>query len=138
MRLFHWTASNDVFLPAIDEEHRATFQIVGELQWALRDRAPLFQIQEILHRLIARAEDHFAHEERLMRETHYLSLAWHKGQHDTVRKRFRELAPLIEAGDVDAGNDLVEFLTRWLDEHTAVTDRMMGAHLRNKQRAAIR
>jgi hemerythrin len=72
-----------------------------------------------------------------MRSARYLSFEWHKQQHDTARKRLRQYVPLIEAGDAQAGAALVEFLTHWLDDHTAVTDRMMGAFLRNRQRAHI-
>jgi hemerythrin-like metal-binding protein len=137
MRSFKWSKSNAVYLAPIDDEHRTIFEATGELQQALQRRAPLFQVQEILHRLIACTEDHFAHEEKLMRATRYLSFDWHKGQHDTARKRLREYVPLIEVGDVDAGTALVNFLTRWLDDHTAVTDRMMGAYLRNQDRERI-
>ena len=138
MRLFHWSKSNAVFLPDIDDEHQAIFQATGELQQALHTRAPLFQLQEILHRLIATTEDHFAHEEGLMHGARYLSFDWHRQQHDTVRKRFKEYAPRIEQGDREAGHLLVEFFTRWLEDHTAVTDRMMGAYLRNQERTLIR
>ena len=138
MRLFRWRQSNTVFVPAIDDEHRTIFQATGELQQALHTRAPLFEVQEILHRLIAATEDHFAHEEKMMRDARYLSFDWHRQQHDTVRKRLRQYAPLVEQGDTQAGHELAEFLTRWLDEHTAVTDRMLGAYLRNQERAQIR
>ena len=138
MRLFRWRKSNTVFVPAIDDEHKMIFQAAGELQQALDTGAPLFEVQEILHRLIASTEDHFAHEEELMRGAQYGSLAWHRQQHDAVRKRLRQFAPLIEQGDTAAGHELVEFFTHWLDDHTAVTDRMLGAHLRNQERAQIR
>ena len=137
MRLFKWAKSNAVFVPDIDDEHRAIFHATAELQQALRSSAPLFQVQEILHRLIASAEDHFAHEEKLMRGARYLSFDWHKQQHDTARKRLRLYVPLIEQGEVEAGTELVEFLTHWLHDHTRVTDRMMGAFLRNQQRTRI-
>jgi len=137
MRSFKWSKSDAVSLTPIDDEHRTMFQAAGELQQALCRQAPLFEVQEILHRLVASTEDHFAHEEKLMRDTRYLSFDWHKGQHDTARKRLREYVPLIELGDVDAGTALVGFLTRWLDGHIAVTDRMMGAYLRNQERARI-
>jgi hemerythrin len=137
MRLFKWTKSHAVFVPEIDNEHRAIFQVAGELHQALRNEAPLFQVQEILHRLIACTEDHFAHEEQLMQNERYLSFDWHKQQHETVRKRMRQFVPLIEAGDAKAGTALIEFLSRWLQDHTSLTDRMMGAFLRNQQRAHI-
>ena len=137
MRLFKWSKSNAVFVPDLDDEHRMIFQATTELQQALRSGAPLFEVQEILHRLIACAEDHFAHEEKLMRGARYLSFDWHKRQHETARKRLRQYAPLIEKGDAEAGAALVEFLTHWLHDHTRVTDRMMGAFLRNQQRTRI-
>ena len=127
-----------MFLPVIDDEHQAIFQATGELQNALHSRAPQFQVHEILHRLITSTEDHFAHEEKLMRGARYLAFDWHRQQHQTARKRLKQYAPLIEEGDREAGIELVEFLTRWLDDHTTVTDRMMGAHLRNQERAQIR
>ncbi len=138
MRPFHWSKSNAVFVPAIDDEHQAIFQATGELQNALHNRARLFQVQEILHRLIAATEDHFAHEEKLMRGSRYLSFDWHRQQHDTARKHMKQYRQLIEKGDRQEGLELVEFLTRWLEDHTKVSDRMMGAHLRNQERTLIR
>jgi len=137
MRLFKWNKSNAVFVPSIDHEHREVFSAVAELQQALGGGAPAFQVQEILHRLIACTEDHFAHEERLMRSGHYVSFEWHKQQHDTVRKRMKEYVPLIEKGDGAAGTALIGFLTHWLHDHTALTDRMLGAFLRNHERAQV-
>ncbi len=96
------------------------------------------QLHEFLHRLIDCVEEHFAHEEKLMRGARYLSFDWHRQQHDTARKRIKQFVPLIEQGDRAAGQELVEFLTHWLDDHTMVTDRMMGAYLRNQGRALIR
>jgi hemerythrin-like metal-binding protein len=137
MRPFKWRKSDTVFVSDIDEEHRVIFDATGELQQALGNSAPLFQVQEILHRLIAGTEDHLAHEEQLMRGARYPSFDWHKQQHDTVRDRMRRYAPLVEQGDAAAGTELVDFLTHWLHDHTAVTDRMMGAHLRNQRRAHL-
>jgi hemerythrin len=146
MRFFKRSKSNAVFHTPIDGEDRAIFEATGELQQAFRRGVPLFEVQEILHRPIACTGDHFAHEEKLMRATRYLSFNWQKGQHDTARKRMREYVPLIifpaptfgvEVGGVDAGTALVKFLTRWLDDHTAVTGRMMGAYLRNQERERI-
>jgi hemerythrin len=138
MRHFHWTDSDSVFVPEIDSEHRAIFEATGALEQALNDHAPAFEVEALLHLLIACTGDHLAHEENLMFRSGYASFAWHKRQHDTLRKRMRRYAPLIERGDAEAGTALVEFLTHWLTDHTGVTDRMMGAHLRNRSRTAPR
>lgn len=138
MRVFHWSKSNEVFVRTIDDEHQAVFHALGELQNALHSGASRTKVTEILHRLIGGLEEHFDHEEKLMRGARYLSFDWHRRQHNTVRKRLRQFVPLIEEGDRDAGHELVEFLKRWLEDHTAVSDRMMGAYLRNQERTLIR
>ena len=40
----------------------------------------------------------------------------------------------VEAGESDALEMLMEFLAGWLKDHTSVTDRMMGAYVRNYER----
>jgi hemerythrin-like metal-binding protein len=120
-----------VFIPEIDAEHQNIFRLAAELQQAVAGGAPANQAQAILRELIAREEDHFAHEERLMRATHYPGSAWHKKQHDTVRKRVREYAPRMEDGEGEAAFLLLEFLSGWLRDHVRLADCMMAAHVRN-------
>ena len=135
MRLFKWSKIHAVFIPEIDAEHQNIFRLADELHRAVVGGAPADQAQSILRELIAREEDHFAHEERLMRATHYPSSAWHKGQHDTVRKRVTEFAPRIEGGESQAALLLLEFLSDWLRNHIRLADCMMAAHVRNYERA---
>jgi hemerythrin len=134
MRLFKWHKANACFVPRMDEEHRAIYQEADELQQSLEAAAPEFELLEILHRLIATTEDHLVYEEGLMRSTRYEMFDWHRQQHDTLRKRLRQFVPLVEDGDRQAVLALIEFLSKWLKDHTALADRMLGAHLRNQDR----
>ena len=135
MRLFKWNKIHAVFIPEIDTEHQNIFRLADELHQAVVGGAPADRAQAILRELIASGEDHFAHEERLMRATHYPASAWHKGQHDTVRKRVKEFAPRIEGGEREAALLLLEFLSGWLRDHFRLADCMMAAHVRNYGRA---
>jgi len=135
MRVFKWNAAHAVFLPEIDAEHRAISQSAGELHRAIGGNAPAERILKILHGLMAAMEDHFAHEERLMQASRYTSFGWHRQQHDAVRKRAGECSERTKDGDSEAAPLFLEFLCSWLRDHMAVADRMMGAHLRNYQRA---
>jgi len=134
MRLFKWSKANACFVPELDNEHRAIYREADELQQSLTAAAPEFEILEILHRLVATTEDHLLHEEGLMRSTRYDAREWHRQQHDTLRKRLRQFLPLIEGGDRQAALALIEFLSKWLKDHTTLADRMLGAHLRNQDR----
>ena len=75
------------------------------------------------------AEEHFRHEERIMRAMHYTAFAWHKSQHDAVRKRARQWRAAWKKAILRPPGNL-KFLAAWLRDHE-VADRMMGAYLRN-------
>jgi hemerythrin len=134
MRHFGWSEGNEVYLPLIDAEHRALFGLGDALQNAVSAGAAATEVREHLHRLTAQAEEHFTHEEWLMQSAGYPSYGWHKHQHDTARRRINLYAPLIESGDREATDAFLEFLCGWLQDHTGLTDRMMGAYLRNYER----
>ncbi len=131
MSLFKWSNAYSVYLPEIDAEHREIYRLGNELHKALLAGAARAQLKPVLANLLEAEEQHFRHEERLMRAMHYDALAWHKRQHDAARKKSRELVKRIEAGDTAAAGELLQYLSDWLRDHISVPDRMMGAYLRN-------
>jgi len=131
MSLFKWSKAHSVYLPEIDAEHRAIYQLGDELHKAVLAGADSAVLQPILVNLRETTEQHFRHEERLMRAIHYTAFDWHKRQHDAVRKRAKAAARRVAGGDSAAAGELVEFLSEWQRGHMAVADRMMSARLRN-------
>ena len=138
MSLFKWSDSNEVYMPEIDAEHRALFQIGKDIEQALAAGAGIEQLKPMVEALMASAEDHFAHEERLMQAARYSAFEWHKRQHDAVRRRMLTFLSSLEQGDPDAPKLLLEYVSDWICGHTATTDRMMAAALRNYQRKRAR
>jgi hemerythrin-like metal-binding protein len=134
MRHFRWSKENEVFLSQIDAEHRGLFQAADTLQHAVAEGAPAAQVKLHLRSLASHMEEHFSHEEWLMQSTAYPSYGWHKQQHETARRRLKLFVPLIEGGDAEGTELFFEFLSGWLEDHTTVTDRMMGAYVRNYER----
>jgi len=131
MSLFKWSSDYSVYLPELDAEHRAIFRLGDELHRAVLAGAKPGQLKPIVMNLLEAEEQHFRHEERLMRAMHYRGFAWHKKQHDAARKRTKALVKDIEANDRDAAGKVLLFLSNWLRDHLSVADRMMGASLRN-------
>jgi hemerythrin-like metal-binding protein len=134
---FKWTSQLAVFLPEIDAEHRGLYRTADELYRNVMARADAERVLAGARNLLLQVEEHFVHEEQLMRDARYAAFAWHKQQHDTFRKRARSLRPLIESGDRSQVLELLEFAHTWLKDHTGVADRMMGARLRNFGRARL-
>ena len=131
---FTWSSENDIFLAQIDAEHRELFRIAEALQEAIAKDAAAAEVHQQLQTLAAHVEDHFSHEEWLMKSSAYPSYAWHKEQHETARRRLKLFLPLIEKGDAEAADLFLEFLSGWLQDHIGVTDRMMASHVRNYER----
>ena len=123
-----------VFIPEIDAEHQNIFRLADELHQAVLGGAPEDRALAMLRELIACAGDHLAHEERLMRATHCPALTWHKGQHDTARKKLSEFEALIEGGERQEALSLLKSLSGWLRDHVRLADCMMAAHVRNFER----
>lgn len=134
MRPLHWDSSYSIFLPEIDAEHRSLFRLANELQNALLTCAPQARLEESMQAFVAHVEEHFSHEERMMKFTRYETFLWHRRQHDGIRHRMRRARKSLAQGDREALLALVEHIGRWLRDHTSITDRMMGAYLRNYER----
>ena len=131
MSLFKWSKGHSVYLPEIDAEHRSLCDLAAELHKAVLARQKPGQLKPILLNLLEAADEHFRHEERLMKVVHYSAFEWHKRQHDTVRKRLKLAIKRVEAGETEVCADFLKFLGAWLVDHMTVTDRMMGAFIRN-------
>ena len=131
MSLFKWSKGHSVYLPEVDAEHRNLCQMAAELHKTALAGGKSEQLKPILLNLLEAADEHFRHEERLMKVVHYSAFEWHKRQHDTVRKRLRQAIKRVEAGETEACMDFLKFLGTWLVDHMTVTDRMMGAFIRN-------
>lgn len=138
MQLFKWTKAHAVFLPQVDAEHRNLFRLAEELHHAVEAGARAARIQNEMQLLVSAIDEHFAHEERLMKTARCQSYLWHKQQHDTVRKKARRMKAAFARGDRDAPDAFLEFLAHWFRDHTALSDRMMGAQLRNRDRYTAR
>ena len=137
VRSLTWSSSHEVFVPEIDDEHREIFEALSAVKESFAGGA-LPDDGKALRHLVSSIAGHFAHEERLMRAARYGSLRWHKTAHDNALRRVGQLVARIEAADLKARRELIEYLTGWLRDHTRLADRMLGAFLRNHQRAMFK
>ena len=134
MRPFKWNKGHDVFLPEVDAEHREIFRCAAELQHAVETGADQAGVQAAMESLAAVMEEHFAHEERLMKASACPSYDWHRRQHGTARKQAKASLAAFAAGDAAAPAVFLEFLARWIKDHLSLTDRLMSAQVRNHSR----
>lgn len=137
MRSLQWTGEFSVFVPELDEEHEALFQISQELRRAVWNGEPQARVEVLGGRLATRIASHFQHEERLMRLSRYSAIDWHERQHQTARGLLVALTDSIRGRGGESVVNALEALTGWMLDHIAVADRMLGAHVRNYRREPI-
>ncbi len=131
MRPFKWNKGNNVFLPEVDAEHREIYRCAAELQHAVETGADQAGVEAAMESLAAVIQEHFAHEERLMKAAACPSYEWHRRQHQTALKQTKALLAAHTAGDAAAPGAYLEYLARWLKDHVSLTDRIMSAQVRN-------
>ena len=133
MRILTWNAHYEIFVPEIDDEHRALFQMVDRMHNAVLAGGP--EVEHMAREVSAHVVAHFEHEESLMRASFYAAFDWHQRQHEAIVAKLTRLVRRIRRGDPKAPLEYLGALADWLRDHTAVSDRMMGAHLRNHRLA---
>lgn len=130
-----WTPEHSVFVPEIDLQHQEVFALAAELRTAVTAGEVGARLDALQRRLAVVIGSHLAHEERLMRSAGYPSREWHERQHQTARAKLAALNQSVEGGDHQETFEALEALAGWLRDHTSIADRMVGAYLRNHQRA---
>lgn len=134
MRTLKWSTSHAVFVREIDDEHQEIFAALTDFEKVLAEGGEWPELKPAIDRLTDCITGHFAHEERLMRAARYESRKWHKQRHDGALRLFEGFVARLQAGDPEAGTEMVECLATWLHNHTRVADRMLAASLRNHER----
>jgi len=114
-----WSDDLATGVPTLDEQHRALFLCVAELETAAGERTMLSTVHA-MQQLSRHAHEHFVEEERLMRMGGYPDIEDHIEEHQDFRQRLFELRRSYL--DHDLSTDLIALLRAWLEDHVHKTD----------------
>jgi hemerythrin len=132
MILLSWREDYRVGIPLIDAEHLHLFKLINEFHDRYRSGDMHRQILLVLNRLVEYAEEHFQHEEALMREIEYPRL---ERQQDLHAKLYSSIFTLNEKLSLDgarADAETLRFLKHWILGHILEEDMDIGDFLRRK------
>ncbi|WP_287029277.1 hemerythrin family protein [Pseudomonas sp. UBA6310] len=117
-------------LPALDNSRQAFFGLLGALPFAERENtAP-----QVIERIIERAREHFALEERFMQATAYGKQREHCEEHqETLDMLQRMQASFGQANGRRSREALYQRVLRNLDEHIQSLDACLALHLQRPQ-----
>jgi hemerythrin len=135
MALLDWKNEYSVDIQSIDKQHKKLFETVNQLHDAMKSGVGARLVPVILNSLVSYTRDHFADEEKLMRQAAYPAYASHKAEHDRLTNEVVRLVQDMEAGRVAMSMQLLEFLKEWLQKHILSTDKQYSSRL---QAAGVR
>lgn len=129
MSLLKWNPSYSVHVACCDEDHKRLIATVNALHDAMLDGRGAERAQSILDELGEYAQRHFTTEELLMEKTGYSEIDAHRAEHQAFLEKVKQFRGDIVAGKRCNSIQLAEFLSDWLTQHVAKTDRKYSAHL---------
>ena len=136
MAFLSWRKDYEVGEARLDAEHRCLFQLINEYHDLHDDGMSPREHARVLNRLIAYAEEHFQHEEALMRDAGYPRLESHQTMHSALVTSVFAINERLAADVSGARAEILSFLKRWLVEHVVKSDMDIGDFMRRKARQA--
>lgn len=128
---FAWNSSYSVGCAAMDQEHKRLVEIINNLYGAMRQGKGNEVIGPILDSLVEYTRTHFAHEERLMKETGYTACEEHKREHDSLTGQVLEIQNKYRSGGV-LSLEVMSFVKDWLVNHIQGSDKRYGPQMIKK------
>lgn len=125
-----WDNSYSIGVPVIDEQHMKLVDIINKVAEQLENKDGGFDtLLEVVTELDNYVKEHFSFEEALMQKTNYPGYDVQLKQHNALRDKLDSLNIFDETNTEAFFKDMLQFLFRWLINHIANTDRLLGEYL---------
>jgi len=127
-----WSRLYSVGVREIDEQHRVLVGLLNRLGAANDGESPGVVVADTLAALVKYVGEHFACEERLMKEHGYADTASHVAAHGELAARVGQLVARQENAAAVSLDELTVFLRQWLIAHILNADMALGVALNAK------
>ena len=134
-----WTPDLAVGVAGIDNQHKEIFRRIDALLEASLKGAGRERLAELLPFLGTYVVQHFADEEKAMREAGYPEYPRHKQLHAAFLAEFTLLKKRYETEGATTSLTLVvqKKVVEWLMQHIRKEDKAVGAFLKSKKAALV-
>ena len=134
MPFLSWRKEYAVGVAQIDAEHRGLFDLINAYHDIHARANSSREAAKILNRLVAYAEEHFQHEEKLMSDGGYPPLDAHRQQHSEFVASIFAINERLAVDTARANAEILPFVKNWLVEHIIRSDMEIADFLRRKAR----
>ena len=132
MKPVSWTERFSVGVKEIDLQHRGLLDIVNQVIDSIEKEKEWQTTSAVLDSLINYAYNHFATEERYMKEAEYPELLWHVELHLEFIKKVFSLSQEVSLKGLEIQREMLTFLIEWYTNHVLGVDRKYMASLSAK------
>lgn len=123
MALIEWRKEFETGFAEVDRDHAELIDAINGLVFRLGTNPPKSLVQEVLGEIYAKISDHFAFEERIMRERGYDRYVDHKADHEFLLDEIRGIMHGVDEGpDFVKADVLIRRLSTWFTEHFKTRD----------------
>lgn len=125
MTTLQWSEDLELGLDYMDETHREFVDLLAQA-----GQAPDADLLPVWQSVIAHTEDHFAREDKWMRDAAFPPGGCHTTEHDSILAVMREGARRGEAGNLDMVRQLARELGIWFAGHAQSMDTALALFLK--------
>lgn len=127
---FEWSPALSLGIASIDAEHQRILFLMNRLRTAMLEDGGREAVKPVLDELTAYTEHHFAMEEGLFAELHYLDAVSHIAEHQELARRVATFRAALEQGGCVLPLELLNLMREWLARHIVETDGKYAAFFR--------
>jgi hemerythrin-like metal-binding protein len=130
MAVIRWSSAMSVGVAALDRDHQVLVDLIRRIADAREEDGAVGPLlAEVLAELVAYTMYHFDREEHVMAACGYPELEAHREEHYVLTREVADLQRRLGKGDPDLGRDeLLAFLTGWLNHHILLQDKAYRAY----------
>lgn len=138
MTFLSWRSDYEIGVAQIDAEHRGLLDLINAFHEKSAQGASQSEIAQLLNRLVAYAEEHFQHEEKVMSDNGYPRLEQHREQHVKLVTSIFAINERFVTQSTRASAETLQFIKGWLFDHIIQHDMDIGDFLRRKAAQAAK
>ncbi len=128
--ILEWTPVLAVHVPEIDREHQMFFDILNRLHQAMLAGKGKEIIKTLIGEVTQYAQDHFAHEEKLMVAVRYPGLREHVQEHNVLRHGVGPFVARVAREEATMTIEFMLYLSNWIKQHIKTADWRLGEYIR--------
>ena len=130
--IIEWDARFSVGIKEIDDQHKKLFSIINTVFDGIAEANDTEMLKRAFDRILEYTRFHFETEEGYFDKYRYPDAEEHKAQHRALLEQTLELKSQYTEGAPGVTLELIDFLTRWLQQHILLHDKHYAPFLQTQ------